>query len=445
MSNINELKKLALEAIENRRDDIYKIGDSIYSEPELGFKEKKTSEKVKKVFDELNIDYEDKIAITGIKGKLKGKESKYNVAVMAELDSVVSPNHPDADPETGAAHCCGHNAMIASLVGLAYALKDTNIMDELSGDVSLLAIPAEEYVELGYRNKLIEEGKINFLGGKQEFIRLGAFDDVDISMMIHLFSSENEDSEDIKAITSASSNGFLGQEIFFKGKASHAGAAPDNGINALNAANVALTAINANRETFKDEDHIRVHPIITKGGDLVNIVPEDVRIETYIRGANIESIVDATKKVTNSWKAGALAIGADVDINTMSGYLPENPDRNLADIMYENQKFIFGEKKVLKKGPHGSGSSDVGDVASLIPTVQSSIGGAKGQFHGDDYRLVDKEIAYIDSAKMLALSVIDLLYNDGEKAEKVVEEFQPLYKNKEEYLEKWGKLPEQFK
>ncbi len=444
MRTKEELKQLAIDAIDKRRDDIIKIGDSIFEEPELGFKEFKTADKIKKILNDLNVEYEDEIAITGIKAKLKGKESKYNVGVMGELDSVVSPTHPFADKETGAAHCCGHNAMIASLMGVLYAFKDTDIMDDLAGDVSLLAVPAEEYVELAYRNKLIEEGKIEFLGGKQEFIRLGAFDDVDISLIQHTFASENEGNDLIKATAGSTGNGFIGQEIHFIGKEAHAGGAPHNGINALNAANIALAAINAQRDTFKETDYIRVHPIITKGGDLVNTVPADVRVETYVRGSNVEGIIDAAEKVTRSWKAGALALGAEVKIKTMPGYLPDKPDKNLIDVIYENEVLVFGEEHVIKDAGHFTGSTDVGDVASILPTIQASIGGVRGDFHSETYEMVDRDIAYLGAAKVLALSVIDLLYDDASVAKKVVDEFEPLY-TKEEYLNTWGKIGERFK
>ena len=444
MRTKEELKQLAINAIDNRREDIYKIGDSIFEEPELGFKEFKTAAKIKEVLDELKVQYEDKIAITGIKAKLKGKESKYNVGIMGELDSVVSPMHPYADKETGAAHCCGHNAMIAGLIGVLYALKDTDIMEDLAGDVSLLAVPAEEYVELAYRNELIKEGKIGFLGGKQEFIRLGVFDDIDMNLMQHTFSSENEGNDLIKASAAATNNGFIGQEIHFIGKESHAGGAPHKGINALSAANLALAAINAQRDTFKESDYIRVHPIITKGGDLVNTVPANVRVETYVRGSNIEGIQDAAEKVTRSWKAGAMAMGAEVEIKTMPGYLPDKPDENLIDVIYDNEVLIFGKEHVVKDAGHFTGSSDVGDVSSILPTIQASIGGVKGDFHSETYEMVDRDIAYLGAAKVLTLSIIDLLYDDASLAKKVVEEFEPIY-TKEEYLETWGKIGEKFK
>src|SRR5665647_1267080 len=149
-----ELKKIACAAIDAKRQELITLGDSIFSEPELGFKEVKTAAKIKKIFDELSFAYTDGVALTGIIAPRKGKESKIKVAVMGEMDAVVAPNHRCADPKTGSAHSCGHNCMIAGLIGVAYALKDTGIMEELSGDVVLMAVPAEEYVEIGYRNQL---------------------------------------------------------------------------------------------------------------------------------------------------------------------------------------------------------------------------------------------------------------------------------------------------
>ena len=430
-----ELKAAALKAIDENREKIMAIGDSIFSEPELGYKEFKTAEKVKKLFEELNYSYTDGVAITGIIAPLKGKESRMKLAIMGELDAVVSPLHPNADPKTGAAHCCGHNCMIAGLAGVAYALKDTGIMEELSGDIVLMAVPAEEYVEIGYRKQLKDEGKVHFLGGKQEFVKLGVMDDIDMMIMQHTSGTENG----ITGTCGGASNGFLGQLIHYTGKEAHAGGSPYNGINALNAAVVGLTAVNAQRETFKDDDHIRVHPIITKGGDLVNVVPADVRLENYVRGANVEAILDAAKKVTRAFEAGGMAVGAQTEVINLPGYLPFITNDGLMDIAYENLVDLMGKDHVIKTDAAGGGSTDAGDISHLMPTLHANIAGAEGAFHSDKYRLVDREMAYIIAAKALIMTAIDLLADGAEAGLKIKEDFVPAM-TKEQFLKDWGNL-----
>ena len=430
-----ELKAAALKAIDDNRDKIMAIGDSIFSEPELGYKEFKTAAKVQAMFDELGIAHKDEVAITGVIAPLEGRQHKMRLSIMGELDAVVSPKHPNANPATGAAHCCGHNCMIAGLAGVAYALKEAELMKELDGDIVLMAVPAEEYVEIGYRSELKKQGKIHFLGGKQEFIRLGVFDDIDMMIMQHTMAEE----KGITGVCGARGNGFIGQNIHYIGKEAHAGGAPHEGINALNAAMVGLTAVNAQRETFKDDDHIRVHPIITKGGDLVNIIPADVQLENYVRGNNVDAILDATKKVTRAFEAGGYAVGAETVVENIPGYLPEFPCDGLMDVMYENLKALMGDEHVVRRGPDGFGSSDAGDVGHLIPTMQANIAGAQGGFHTENYRLVDREMAYINSAKALVMTAIDLLADGAEAGLNIQKAFVPKM-TKEQYLKDWGNL-----
>ncbi len=133
---------------------------------------------------------------------------------MGELDAVVCPGHPFADPLTGAAHACGHNGQVASMLGVASALMTT--------------------------------GAIRFLGGKQELLARGFFEDVDMSMMVHMGAFPKG-----KKITMGStSNGFVGKLVKYKGREAHAGAAPHLGVNALNAAMLGLMGVNALHETF---------------------------------------------------------------------------------------------------------------------------------------------------------------------------------------------------
>ena len=127
-----ELKRKVCEAIAARKDDIIALGESIFNEPELGYKETKTAGKVEQIFTELGVPYQSGVALTGVKGRLKGKESKYSVAVIGELDAVVCPDHSNADPISGAAHCCGHNVQIATMAALGIGLKDAGIMEHLA-------------------------------------------------------------------------------------------------------------------------------------------------------------------------------------------------------------------------------------------------------------------------------------------------------------------------
>ncbi len=430
-----ELKKLACEAIDAHRQEIIALGDSIFEEPELGFKEWKTSAKVKAAFDKIGLTYEDGVAITGIIAPVKGKERLVKIAVMGELDAVVAPNHRCAPKDTGAAHSCGHNAMCASLLGVAYALTESGVMEHLSGDVDLIAVPAEEYVELEYRRKLRDEGKIVFFGGKQELVRLGKMRDTDIMIMQHAMVNRGE----ILADCGGKTSGFLGKAIRYTGKEAHAGGAPHLGINALNAANLGLTAVAMLRETFRDEDLVRVHPIITKGGDLVNVVPADVRVETYVRGASVEAILDTSAKVSRAFKAGGDAVGAKTDISDYPGYLPILLCEDLKDIVYENLKELLGEEHVEKDPPPMGVSADAGDISHLMPMVQPSIGGIDGIFHSENFEIGDKELSYIVSAKCLAMTIIDLLADGAKKGLYIKEHYPPMF-TEEQYLRQWGGL-----
>ena len=122
------------------------------------------------------------------------------------------------------------------------------------------------------------------------------FDDIDIAMMTHTAGKQ----KGIKFEVGGTFNGMIAKLISFKGVASHAGSAPYLGVNALYASNIALSAINAQRETFREEDTIRIHPIITRGGEAVSAIPDDVGIETFIRGKTIDAIISASKKVDRS-------------------------------------------------------------------------------------------------------------------------------------------------
>lgn len=428
------LKAQVIAAIDANKERIIAIGEEIFAHPELGFKEERTAQLVKDVLNELQIPYEDHLAITGVKGNLKGRKSDIRVMVMGELDAVVCPLHPQADLKTGAAHSCGHNSQIATMLGAAFGLAP--FADQLDGDVAFVAVPAEEYVELEYRQRLKEDGKLFFFGGKQEFIRLGVLDDIDMGMMIHSHANQT----DRRFLIGCDSSGFIGKLIRFTGKEAHAGARPFDGINALNAAALSLLAINSQRETFREKDRIRIHPIITKGGDLVNIVPADIRMETYVRGTNLAGILDASGKVNRSLKGCAYAIGAEVEVDELPGYLPMIQNPHLSKLFADNGEQLLGEGTSIY-GEEIMGATDAGDISSVMPFIHMSTGGYTGDAHSKDFAITDKEMAYVMPAKAMTMTVIDLLWDNAAEAKRIKADFTPKM-TKESYMDFWNRFCE---
>ena len=434
MPTKEELKSRVSDSIEKRSKEITEIGETVLRNPELGYKEMKTAALVAEKFRSLGLSYQKGLALTGVIAQVPGRSGKVKVAVLGELDSIRIPVHPFADPLTGAAHGCGHNAQIAGMLGAGMGLIDSGVMKELDGSVTLMAVPAEELVELEYRNKLREEGKIAFLTGKQEFIRLGLFDGIDMALMFHLDMCEPGK----KVSVGATMNGCVAKFIRYKGKESHAGGAPHLGVNALNAALIGLLGIHAQRETFKDEDSVRVHPIMTRGGELVNVVPADVRLETFVRGKTVEAFRDAHRKVNRALQAGAMSVGAEVEIRNLPGYLPMINEKSLDDLFVANMASLVGPD-AIGKSPHLTGSSDMGDVSHLMPGLHPMIKAGSANVHTEAFSIVDARLAYIESAKALAMTAVDLLWDGGREGLRIKSAYQPRY-TKEQFLQFWGEL-----
>lgn len=424
-----EVKAKVCAAIDAAQPRLRELADAIMAEPELGYKEVKTSAKVQAMFKELGIPFTTGHALTGVKGELKGVDHKYRVAMIGELDAITCPRHPKADAVTGAAHCCGHNVQIANMFAVAMGLQAAGVMEHLAGDVVLFAVPAEEMIEVDYRNKLREEGKIRYLGGKQQLIYEGAFDDIDMAMQMHVETARTADGEMNLGTTS---NGFVAKLIEYKGKQAHAAASPHEGVNALQAALMGLMGVNAIRDTFKESDCFRFHPIMNQGGSLVNCVPDYTQIESFVRASSVEAIVAANKKVNRALKAGGDAIGATCEIHDIPGYLPmrNNPDLNA--FLEANSKTLFKEENVVY-GDHMTASTDMGDVSHLMPVIHPWVGCIKGVLHSEEYEITVPEVAYVNTAKSLAMTIVDLLYDEAQGADGVFDGYKPLL-TKDEYI-----------
>jgi len=433
-----ELKQRVLTEIDAASGRMIELGEDIYRHPELGFKEVRTAGIVADEFQRLGLGFHEELAVTGVKTTVSGAGPGPTVAIIGELDSVLVADHEQADPLTGAAHCCGHNAQIATMLGAANGLVRSGVLDQLAGNVVFFAVPAEEYVELEFRLGLREQGVTRYLGGKSELVRIGAFDDVDMAMMVHAYVSD--DGTTIGHLNE-SVNGFVGKRARFIGRAAHAGGRPQDGLNALYAAQLALEAINAQRETFRDADSVRIHPILSRAGDLVNVIPSDVRLETMIRGKTLDAIRDADHKVDRALRVGAIALGCDVEITSMPGYLPLTNDDRMAHLFKENFLHFHGEE-TWSHGGHGSFSTDMGDLSAIMPIIEPNVAGFAGTFHGSDWRIVDHELAYLLPAKLMAMTVIDLLANNAEEGRAVIDAYQPIMTRSEylAFMEEAGRL-----
>ena len=423
MSKLEKLKAKVQAAIDDRSDWLIDVAKTVLDNPEPGFQEVKTSQIVSRKLDELGIAHETGIALTGIKGYLRGGQPGPTVAVIGELDSLRVLGHPHADPDTGAAHACGHHCQLGMMLGVAVGLQVPEVREALSGNVALMALPAEEFIDVEYRWDLHTEGKLGLMAGKQEFIRLGAFDDVDMAMMVHTSAAP----DDAKFSVGGTSNGHLVKFVKFIGKAAHAGGSPHRGVNALQAAMVAMNAMNAQRETLRDEDIVRLHGILTKGGAAVNSVPADVRYEGRVRGRNAESVSESNMKVDRCLRAGALAIGAKVNIATIPGYLPMVNNPAMLDLFKDSASSLVGESSVVSHEPHRNrgGSTDMGDLSQLMPAIHPYTGAATGAGHGTDYVVRDYVQGVVNPAKAMAMMVVDLLAGDAHKAKEVIAKSPP--------------------
>ena len=196
----------------------------------------------------------------------------------------------------------------------------------------------------------------------------GCFKDLDIAIASHA-------TQDTCAVSGPSYAQFT-FKVEITGKSSHAAMAPELGINALQAAVNAINNVNAMRETLPQAKNPRIHYIITKGGDSPNIIPDDVRMEFGVRANSAEYLMELNDMVNRAIRAGAMTVGAGVEIEDLGAYQPTYQDKNLSRLFAENAEAIFGESSVIDASDLFRGSStDVGEVAALVPTIHTNFDG----------------------------------------------------------------------
>ena len=418
--------KKIIDAVNKHRQLILDAEKYVWNNPETGFKEFKTSAYMEEQFKKLGYGITKSEDITGFYVRLDTGKPGPELLVFAELDSVICPTHKDADKVTGAVHSCGHNAQCASILGVAAALKEQGVTNGLSGAIRICLVPAEELLEIEYRTELKKQGKIKYIGGKCEYLYRGFFDGVDLAFIVHTTVG--------KFGAPKGNAGCIVKKIVYKGVAAHAGGSPWKGKNALYAANCGLNAVNAIRETFKDGEQIRVHPIITHGGDMVNAIPSTVTLESYVRGTSFNAITETNKKVNQALIGAALSIGTNVEVIDMPGYAPLTNDEGLLKVAKETFTNLFPSDEYEETSRVSGVSTDMGDLCCLMPVMHPYAAGAKGVAHGSDYYIADPESACIKSATWQVAMIVDLLSNNAEKAREIVKNYKPLFNTKEDYL-----------
>lgn len=388
-------KESLFAAIDQRQAEILSWGNAFFDCAELGFQEVKTAAAITALLDQWNIPYESGIAMTGIRVTL-GSGSPH-IAFVSDMDALPCKS------KNGTVHSCGHSIQTTLALTLIRALDDCGLPKKNSGRISFFFTPAEEFIDFTFRDQCIAEGKIRYRSGKQNMIAEGYFDDVDCVLSAHA-NGETEYLFDINSTLA----GFLAKKAVFLGTASHSGAAPHLGRNALHGAVLAQNALAFLKDRFPASAGLQLHPVITEGGGTVNIIPDRTVMETYIRANDNATLFAAEEQVDQCIHHCAAALGLGCETETTPGYLPLRQSAEMNEMVLENMLLFCEEDQILRNVVSGA-SGDIGDLGFLLPAVQMGFSGIKGQFHNDNFTIADKENCYIRTAKVLAGTLFDLL------------------------------------
>ena len=422
---MDKIEQRIIEIIDQNREKLINYARESYKNAEGGFEEFETAKRAAEFFKELGLSVRENMAYTGVAAEVKGGEGPC-IAIIGELDGIMCPSHPFANKASGGyAHSCGHHAQMNALLGAAVALCDSEVAAALDGTVKLYAVPAEEFVSVAKRKKLV--GKVKRCSGKSEMLCNGDFDGVDMALTTHVHMAPSD--SDL-LLGNVASTGTLTKIVNIHGKAAHAAAAPHEGVNALSAASLGLSAIGYLRETFREKDFVRIHTNITRGGDVLNVVPHEVVVDGMIRASNLAALEQASEKFDAAFENCAKAIGASADVETWQGYMPvrfqpaDDALRLAAKAINADGSLDVQEASPLQQN---AASTDVGDLSHIMPIVNFTHSGVKGALHSAEFDVIDEEKAIIMPAKMFALTAYHLLKDKAAIAKAEIEAFEPVF------------------
>ncbi len=373
-SEIENLKTLVTSEIDARRHQLSELSLNIHANPELGFQEVKAAGWLTQYLEENGFSIER--GICGLQTAFKASHGKGKpaIAILAEYDAL---------PNLG--HACGHNLIAACAIGAGVAAKPA--IDQLGGSILVIGTPAEE-----------------LFGGKIIMGNRGAFNNVDIAMMVH---PETRDAATTQALACQT------LDIEFLGRAAHAAAQPEAGINALEAMLQSFAAINSLRQHIKST--ARIHGIITDGGEAANVVPAHSAGSFIVRAEDDTYLDELKQKVLNCFSGAATASGAQLQYKWGdTRYAPMRNNIPLAQLFIKNMLSL--ERRVALADPDsGFGSTDMGNVSQLVPSIHAFVAIAeKGiSIHSPQFASAAASEAGIrgmlDAAKALAMTVVDLV------------------------------------
>ncbi|MCX6011404.1 MAG: M20 family metallopeptidase [Chloroflexi bacterium] len=384
--DIKALKDSVIKEVEAHRSRLRDISLKIHANPELGFKEVKASALLTQYLEENGFAIERGICELPTAFQGRYGNGKPAIAILAEYDAL---------PQLG--HACGHNLIAGCAVGAAVASKPA--IDKCGGSVLVIGTPAEE-----------------FYGGKVVMAERGAFDNIDMAMMVHPGAHDTATTQALACIT---------LEVEFFGKAAHAAASPETGINALEAMLLSFAAINALRQHVVDK--ARIHGIITDGGEAPNVVPAHSAGSFLVRAEDNAYLDELNEKVLNCFVGAAAATGARLEYQWGKVlYAPLRNNLTLAELFRQNMKPLGREMPLASSGRVGS--TDMGNVSQIVPGIHPTIAVAPEEvvIHSPEFAEVAASEAGIkgmlDAAKALAMTVVDLIASP-ETVTKVKEEF----------------------
>ena len=386
--DIEKLKAQVIGEIDARHHQLSELSLKIHSNPELAFQEVKAATWLTQYLEENGFSIERGICELPTAFRGSYGQGKPAIAILAEYDAL---------PNLG--HACGHNLIAASAIGAGVASKLA--IDRCGGSVLVIGTPAEEQY-----------------GGKAIMAERGAFDNVDVAMMVH---------PGVCDVATTRALACLALEVEFFGKAAHAASRPETGINALEAMLNSFVAINSLRQHIKDK--ARIHGIITDGGEAANIIPAHSAGSFLVRAEDDNYLDELKQKVLNCFIGAATASGARLEYRWGNiRYAPLRNNLTLAQLFTQNMQFL-GRKVEALDPSKAFGSTDMGNVSQLVPSIHPFVAIAPVEVvvHSPQFALAAASEVGIqglfDAAKALAMSVVDLVANP-EIVIKVKEEFE---------------------